>query len=447
MTPSSNLRQSPFLGRYNAWFPKSDDELNEALRTGIVTLDTNVLLDLYKFEESATDEWIRALAMLENRLFISAQVADEFWNNREAMVASPQDVLATEAKIIKSRDGIEDAFNAWLDKRNVVITEDQEIELNKIKASVDALLRDLDAAKTSHQRRFSVNPERDQVACGIARLFQGPTPASLGKPYSETESRLKEKEGAERFSKKIAPGFMDDGDNPNAKNKKTGVSKYGDWFVWDQFLTAAREFIPKPQESCKYAVLVTGDMKKDWWHRSPDEGEATQTRIALPELTNEMRKRASSKYIQLTPQNFLTALRSALGASISDATVAAATQQYWYEEDFFLSSSKNKFAARARMSPDGECRVLRGSSARLHEVASLSNSYVKLRKQLVDKNILHPSEDVSRFLFTCDYTFTSPSAAACVISASSMNGKSSWKTESGEPLSEIEKIDANAHTS
>lgn len=444
---SKDLRKSPFLAKYSAWFPKSEDEVAQALKHGIVAVDTNVLLDLYKFEEKATQEWLQALQKLEDRLFIPAQVADEFWRNREKSVANPEDVIAAEREIEKSKDAIRRAFVGWLDKRNASLTDAQEEHLQQLDEVVQPLLDFLDSAKESHASRFSIRPEEDQVTKGIAELTKEPKRARLGDPYSPRILEEKIAEGARRYEEKIPPGFMDDGSNSEAKNKKSGVTKFGDWFVWDQFLSAANEFKPKDKETGRFAVLVTGDLKKDWWHRSPSDGESETKRIALPQLAEEMSARASCKYVQLTPEEFLTAVRSALGADISDTTVEAtnaANKRNWYSDEFSLASTKKQYSATARISSEGDCRVLKGSSARLEEVASLSSTYTNLRATLIDKGILALSEDGSRYIFTEDYMFNSPSAASAAITASSMSGKKHWKNAAGLSLNDLEEAQGSA---
>ncbi|NEB93188.1 DUF4935 domain-containing protein [Streptomyces bauhiniae] len=55
--------------------------------SGLVVLDTNVLLNLYRSNESTRRDTLAALARLRERLWIPHQVLAEFWRNRESPTA------------------------------------------------------------------------------------------------------------------------------------------------------------------------------------------------------------------------------------------------------------------------------------------------------------------------------------------------------------------------
>ncbi|MGS2743921.1 GIY-YIG nuclease family protein [Halomonas sp. LS-001] len=77
---------------------------------------------------------------------------------------------------------------------------------------------------------------------------------------------------------------------------------------------------------------------------------------------------------------------------------------------------------------DGEFYVLEGSTAR-GSWTGAKGGYQSLYQQLCDDQVL---VDIDSGLkrFTSDYAFTSPSAAAAVVSGRSSNGRQHWKLES-----------------
>lgn len=79
----------------------------------------------------------------------------------------------------------------------------------------------------------------------------------------------------------------------------------------------------------------------------------------------------------------------------------------------------------------GEFIVLKGSTARKEGLKSWT-SYKALRDQLVAEDRLVQSDQPDYFVFNEDVAFSSPSAGAAVVNAGNMNGRTSWKTESGE---------------
>lgn len=88
--------------------------------------------------------------------------------------------------------------------------------------------------------------------------------------------------------------------------------------------------------------------------------------------------------------------------------------------------------------------VFKGSSARPDVVGSISPSIRNLRSTLLDKGVLEPTADA--LMFTQDYLFASPSAAAGVIVGHSINGRTAWKDETGRTLKVIQEARLAAST-
>lgn len=77
---------------------------------------------------------------------------------------------------------------------------------------------------------------------------------------------------------------------------------------------------------------------------------------------------------------------------------------------------------------NGEFVVLNGSLARLHW-EGVEGSYTKLFNALVQTGVLLPTLDRKLNWFTKDYAFSSPSAAASVVTGRSTNGRGHWIIE------------------
>ncbi|OOH85917.1 GIY-YIG nuclease family protein [Comamonas kerstersii] len=76
---------------------------------------------------------------------------------------------------------------------------------------------------------------------------------------------------------------------------------------------------------------------------------------------------------------------------------------------------------------DGDFFVLKGSRARAQWVG-VQGGYAELFKQLIADGVLI-SEGGEHLVFNDDYAFSSPSAAAAVVSGRSANGRTSWVIE------------------
>jgi hypothetical protein len=80
--------------------------------------------------------------------------------------------------------------------------------------------------------------------------------------------------------------------------------------------------------------------------------------------------------------------------------------------------------------------VLKGSLIAGITVPSFPDAYVRIREQLQKEGIVR--EQNGNFVFTEDYVFTSPSAAAMVVMGRSANGLTEWKLDDGRNLKQYE---------
>ncbi len=94
--------------------------------------------------------------------------------------------------------------------------------------------------------------------------------------------------------------------------------------------------------------------------------------------------------------------------------------------------------ARGHRTPDGFV-VLQGSTAVLQERQSAKRwpYVVALRQKLIADGALVQKDGF--FLFTRDFEFSSPSAAAAVIEGGSANGLIEWRTKDGRVLKELDE--------
>jgi hypothetical protein len=100
---------------------------------------------------------------------------------------------------------------------------------------------------------------------------------------------------------------------------------------------------------------------------------------------------------------------------------------------------------------DGEFFVLQGSRARAQWVGT-EGGYKTLYQQLLGEGVLLP-EGTDQLVFSRDYAFSSPSAAAAVVSGRSANGRTSWLVQGSKQsyaawqdlqLSGLEPVESNA---
>jgi hypothetical protein len=110
------------------------------------------------------------------------------------------------------------------------------------------------------------------------------------------------------------------------------------------------------------------------------------------------------------------------------------------KQEAFLIKAARGADAQGEPTSDGFV-VFKGSKASSTTVPSMTQSFIKLRQQLIDKGILKQNTDDLEF--TEDYIFTSPSLGAAIVMGRNANGLEEWKLKSGQTLKGFETNDKN----
>jgi hypothetical protein len=246
------------LGIYDA-FPgyrrPAEDELADALRSALVVVDANVLLNLYRYNESTRDDLLGVLRRLGDRLWVPHQVMREFWRNRLTVLAgratAADQVLAALAKQQRAAD---DALHQWA--KTTALADAVRDDLVR---RVVELHQELVVAIGSHTPPSSDSPGipgREPVLDQLEALLRGKvgTRPELGR-WNELV-----KEGKRRAAAKEPPGYLDVGKDDSSLSEGAA----GDYLVWAQ---AVQEAARRGSD----LLIVTGDEKEDWWWRYRSE--------------------------------------------------------------------------------------------------------------------------------------------------------------------------------
>ncbi|MCA3351439.1 MAG: GIY-YIG nuclease family protein [Roseomonas sp.] len=94
------------------------------------------------------------------------------------------------------------------------------------------------------------------------------------------------------------------------------------------------------------------------------------------------------------------------------------------------------FDAEMKIGPSGEIIVTGGSKARLRTTPTIPKGTVAMRQMLQDRGVLKPSQE--HLVFEGEYVFSSPSAAAAVVTGASANGRVVWKLPDGRTYADWE---------
>ncbi len=89
---------------------------------------------------------------------------------------------------------------------------------------------------------------------------------------------------------------------------------------------------------------------------------------------------------------------------------------------------------------DNRMRVKAGSTAYLMEAKSIGKCYARCRNELIKSGVLTVTDDGTKYRFTADFVFKSPSRAASVIRGTNTSGPGFWKNEAGKSIRQFKGL-------
>src|SRR5689334_15934435 len=88
--PTSGL----YVG-FEAYRTPTESDYRALLTSGIVVPDTNVFLNLYRYNEQTRSDLTAVMQSLDERLWVPHRVMAEFWRNRETILQDPRNIATT----------------------------------------------------------------------------------------------------------------------------------------------------------------------------------------------------------------------------------------------------------------------------------------------------------------------------------------------------------------
>lgn len=142
----------------------------------------------------------------------------------------------------------------------------------------------------------------DAVRGFLEEIFEG----KIGAPYAADVLARLCRDGDQRFSKKVPPGYKD--------IDKASDSKYGDFLIWTSLLSQL-----EARTDLTGLIFVTNDRKEDWWLRKESAVVG-----ARPELIRECVDRTGRLMTLYTPAEFLRLAKQHLKSVVSVTTMEVA---------------------------------------------------------------------------------------------------------------------------
>ncbi|MET9471031.1 PIN domain-containing protein [Streptomyces sp. NPDC002922] len=285
---------------FSGYATPSPGDWKSALGSGTIVVDTNVLLNLYRYSNDARDAFLSVFNTLGQRLWVPNQVMSEFWRNRESAIEDPRKQLDQSKSALRGDLGkAVEKLRAWanrvsLDRREAGLLE------NRLAESFEEVIGLMEKVVDNSGLGMQRDTSKDRVIAELAGLLMGKVGLPLSKGDHDTAVAL----GKQRIAAKIPPGYMD-----KKKDSRGDDSEVGDYLVWHQLKLEAKrrggDFL-----------FVTGDFKEDWW----------RIRNNMPigprnELSEEFLGETESRFFMLKPEQLLVLAREHLQVEVSEVSV------------------------------------------------------------------------------------------------------------------------------
>ncbi|WP_282036184.1 PIN-like domain-containing protein [Saccharicrinis aurantiacus] len=214
----------------------------------LIVLDTNSLLNLYRYSKDPRAKYLEILSHVNDRLFLTHQIGAEFYKNRHALITDRSSFKSNLKKFIdKQHDFLLNSIESSAECSSLRILRHEEdlrkeiendiIDVRtKISARIDKFMDDVD---------INYIYRDDPILKEITDLYSDKITAEL----SLDDKKAIFKEGDERFLNKIPPGYKDE--------KKPSPFKYGDLIIWKELMRLASE---KKTD----ILFISDDRKEDW---------------------------------------------------------------------------------------------------------------------------------------------------------------------------------------
>jgi hypothetical protein len=292
---TSGARVLSVRDQFPGYYRPSTEEFKSLWSDALIVPDTNVLLNLYRFSSSAREQLFAILDRVADRLWVPHQVGLEFERNRIGVV------LEQRRQYGAVIDEIEKGKASVLRRVRSRSAMDQAQLATKFEQQLAPLIAELEELGKSHPDPIGKDDllGADSVRDRLAELLAGRVGASSDEPELW-------KVGAKRYASHIPPGYSDE--------KKPEPERYGDLVIWQQTMAHAKE-------AKKHVLLVTGDLKEDWWLRV--DGLTIGPR---PELVAEMRATAGVRFYMYGLDGFMSEASERLAIETSEETIQEAKE-------------------------------------------------------------------------------------------------------------------------
>lgn len=283
----------------------------------VFVLDTNVLLNAYRYSPKLRNGLIDTLTKISDRIWIPYQVIMEYYENKPSVISGEINNYENIKKIIpEAKTAIEDQIK----KNNLLRKHSACAEITKtLQDKLEQRFKEIDTDLQDIIKKYPTRDDFESFNDIIIKLLDG----KVGKPYSVEKLEQISQEGSTRCKLRLPPGYEDIKDKD-----KHGIRKYGDIIIWFQIIDFAKE-------NKKPIIFISEDLKEDWWW-SPSKS----TLGPRPELIQEFKSRTDTIFYMYSMDQFMKYANKYIETNIASDIIELAKEFRVEEEKLKMTANK-----------------------------------------------------------------------------------------------------------
>ncbi|AFY68449.1 hypothetical protein Pse7367_0132 [Thalassoporum mexicanum PCC 7367] len=290
---------------FPGYYRPTEDEFKELWEKCIFVLDANVLLNLYRLDAKARDDFLGVLQKVKDRLWMPYQVALEYQFNRIKAVQDCEGKFKTiETYVNKAKSGLK-TLQSDTNYRFA------EAKLTEFINKIDTLIASFRAEFESLEQDQVKSDQYDFIREKIDYLFSNCVGQS---PESQDELDQIYREGEMRYKAEYPPGFCDWENKKDSSRFYNGLEfkrEFGDLIIWKQILEKVSS------ENIESIIFITDDRKEDWWWKT----KGNWTLGPHPELVREIKEAGAKLFYMYSSESFLKWANKYLDAHVPDESI------------------------------------------------------------------------------------------------------------------------------
>ena len=308
--------------KFPEYYKPTEKEFEYLWENCIFVFDTSVLINIYEFSPKARDTFLGILKKISDRVWIPNQVAKEYLSRRQFLIREQKEIHQ------KIQEKFKETKDSLIQEIEKTVIFHPYIDKNELNEKIKKYFRYLNSYLRKCEENYPDLVKKDSIGEKIDSLFNG----KVGDECAIEELKQLYKEGAERYSQKIPPGFAN-------QQTKDNIKQYGDFIIWHQIIQYAK-IKNKP------VIFVIDDVKNDWWLIHNYQKSNKEILSPRPELIKEFFLKTNNSFFMYNSENFMESYRKYLKEDVSNETIKEVrdlrTKQSGSEKLFIFDSKISK---------------------------------------------------------------------------------------------------------